>query len=78
MSEKYYCKWCGNSYPSVKSLVNFLCTVNPNGKHHELYEGGEKAKYECKWCGYSNSSFKSLVNFSCTKNPNGKHHEPAL
>lgn len=78
MAKMFYCKWCGYSNSSERTLLNFSCNKNPNGKRHELYQGGEKEKYICRYCGYSNSSLRTLVNFSCNRNPNGKHHEPAL
>lgn len=76
MSEKFYCKYCGSSQSSVKSLTGNLCSKNPEGKYHVPYEGSEKSKYTCKYCGSSQSSIKSLTGNSCSKNPNGKYHEP--
>jgi hypothetical protein len=70
---KVYCVWCGTSYSSLPSLTNGLCSKNPDGKHHVLYEGSEKAKYECKFCGTSYSSLPSLTNGSCSKSPHKKH-----
>jgi DNA-directed RNA polymerase subunit RPC12/RpoP len=78
MSEKYYCKWCGSSNSSVSSLTGGSCSRNPDGRHHELYEGSEKSQYTCKYCGTKNSSISSLTGGSCSRNPDGKHHVPAL
>lgn len=78
MSEKYYCKWCGSSYPSVQALTRGYCNRNSNSKYHELYEGSEKAKYCCKLCGSSYPSIQALTRGYCNKNPNSKYHEPAL
>ena len=78
MSEKYYCKWCGNSYPSVYNLTHSTCNKNSGGKYHELYEGSEKTKYVCKWCGNSYPSIYNLTHSTCNKNKNSKYHEPAL
>lgn len=35
MSEKVYCKWCGNSYSSIRDLTNNRCNKNPNTNYHE-------------------------------------------
>jgi predicted nucleic acid-binding Zn ribbon protein len=81
---KYYCKNCGESYNSVKTLTSFKCTKHPNGRnegYHQLYEGSEKSKYTCKYCGYEQKSLKTLTSFKCTKHPNGRnkgYHSPAI
>ena len=77
MSEKFYCKWCGQNYTSVSSLASVSCSKNPEGKKHELYEGSEKSQYTCKYCGQKYSSIFLLTANSCSKSPNKKHH-PAL
>ena len=38
MSE--YCKYCGQKYNDLRSLVLNSCLHNPNGRKHEPYEGG--------------------------------------
>ena len=76
MSEKVYCKYCGGSASSVKSLTSNSCQKNPEGRYHVPYEGSEKSKYECKYCGGTASSIRSLISNSCQKNPHGKYHEP--
>ncbi len=76
MSEKYYCKWCGDYYSSIKSLTVNRCRKNPSSEYHEPYEGSEKPKYYCKWCGDYYSSIKSLTVNRCRKNPNSDYHEP--
>ena len=75
-TERYYCKWCGYDYSSIRLLTNNRCNKNPNSNYHEPYEGSEKAKYCCKWCGYDYSSIRLLTNNRCNKNPNGEYHEP--
>ena len=77
MSDKFYCKWCGQSYSSVSSLTSGLCSRNPEGNRHELYEGSEKSQYTCKYCGQKYSSLSSLTLGICSKSPHKKHH-PAL
>ena len=76
MSEKVYCKYCGDERSSISSLTSFSCSKNPEGKYHVPYEGSEKSKYECKYCGDERSSISSLTNGSCSKNPSGKYHVP--
>ena len=71
----FYCKWCGNKYSSVSTLVNGACPKSPR-KKHELYEGTEKSKYTCKYCGNKYSSLSTLVNGACPKSPT-KKHQPA-
>ena len=77
MAQKFYCKWCGINYSSVSGLTSCSCSRNPEGKHHELYEGAEKNQYTCKFCGAKYSSLSSLTSGSCSKSPYKKHH-PAL
>ncbi|UTC45006.1 hypothetical protein E4N66_06775 [Treponema sp. OMZ 857] len=77
MAQKFYCKWCGINYSSVSGLTSCSCSRNPEGKHHELYEGAEKSQYTCKFCGAKYSSLSSLTSGSCSKSPYKKHH-PAL
>jgi transcription elongation factor Elf1 len=77
MAEKFYCKWCGQSYSSVATLTATSCSRNPEGKKHELYEGSEKSQYTCKYCGQKYSSLSTLTATSCSKSPHKKHH-PAM
>ena len=72
----FYCKWCGNKYSSVQTLVNGMCPKSPT-KKHELYEGSEKSQYTCKYCGNKYSSLQTLTNGMCSKSPT-KKHQPAL
>ncbi len=76
MATKYYCKYCGYDASALSTLKNGSCSKNPNGKYHELYEGGEKSKYYCKYCSNWQTSIYRLTNGSCSQNPNGKYHEP--
>lgn len=77
MSEKFYCKLCGRSYPSLRALTSGLCNKNSKeGRYHELYRGGEKAKYVCIHCARSYPSLQALTNGLCNKNSNGRYHEP--
>ena len=34
-TERYYCKWCGYDYSSIRLLTNNRCNKNPNGEYHE-------------------------------------------
>ena len=76
----FYCKWCGQSFPSVSQLTSNVCGRHPNGVYnkHELYEGSEKSEYTCKWCGQKFPSISNMTSHPCGQNPNGKLHEPAL
>jgi transcription elongation factor Elf1 len=79
MAEKFYCKYCGQSFSSVQSLTQNWCLKNPAGKsgqRHVLYEGGEKAQYTCKYCGQKFASLQSLTHNWCLKNPAGKTGQP--
>jgi transcription elongation factor Elf1 len=77
MAENFYCKWCGQKYPSVVSLTAGSCSRNPEGKKHELYEGSEKSQYTCKYCGQKFSSLVNLTTNACSKSPH-KKHAPAM
>jgi DNA-directed RNA polymerase subunit RPC12/RpoP len=77
MAENFYCKWCGQKFPSVSSLTMNSCSRNPEGKKHELYEGSEKSQYTCKYCGQKFPSLSSLTMNFCTKSPH-KKHAPAM
>lgn len=73
----YYCKYCGDSGSSIRSLTNGRCSKNPTiQKYHVPYEGREKSKYYCKYCGDSSSSIRSLTNGRCSKNPMSEYHIP--
>ena len=81
MSEKFYCEYCGSSFPSVSSLTSNSCNRHPDGKgKHKLYEGGEKSQYTCKYCGQKFNSISSLTGNNCSRHPDGKNrrHSPAL
>ena len=74
--EKFYCKYCGIEYPTVRTLTSAPCTRSPS-KKHELYEGSKKSQYTCKHCGIKYPTIRTLTGASCTKSPT-KRHEPAL
>jgi len=76
----HYCKYCGTSSPSIKSLTLNQCHRHPDGHgRHVLYEGDEKDSYECKYCGTSARTIKALVLNPCNRHPDGKgKHSPAL
>ena len=80
----YYCKNCGKSFSSIKSLTHEKCLRSPLGSYkgyHELYEGSEKSQYYCKYCGKAFSSIKAMTAENCLKHPNGNYkgkHSPAL
>jgi hypothetical protein len=76
-AENYYCKWCGVLAHEVYRLTSDNCSRNPQGKKHELYEGGEKSQYTCKYCGVKFPSIEGLTARPCSKSPHKKHH-PAL
>ena len=84
MSEKFYCEYCGQSFPSVSSLTNGSCIRHPNGNNkgrHKLYEGGEKSQYTCKYCGQNYPNIASLTASSCARHSSGSYkgkHAPAL
>ena len=75
---KFYCLYCGVERSNVASLTSAICSKNPTGKFHVLYEGSEKSKYTCKYCGIQRSDISGLTSAVCNKNPNGKYHLPAL
>jgi hypothetical protein len=76
--QKVYCKWCGTSFPDVRTLVGNTCQRNPEGKGHVLYEGGEKAQYACKFCGKTFRTIGDMsVNKTCEQKTN-RRHEPAM
>ena len=78
---KCYCKYCGDTRSSVKSLTTNACANHPNGSNkgkHILYESTEKSEYTCKYCGDTRSSIKSLTTNTCANHPNKGNHVPAL
>ena len=76
-ADNYYCKWCGVLAHEVYRLTSDNCSRNPQGRKHELYEGGEKSQYTCKYCGVKFPTIESLTARPCSKSPHKKHH-PAL
>ena len=82
--EKYYCKYCGMEYSSIRSLTAASCSRHPAGSckgKHAPYEGSEKSEYTCKYCGQKYSSIRSLTSASCPRHPNGCNkgkHSPTL
>jgi len=82
--ERYYCKYCGQEYNSIRSLTAASCSRHPAGPgrgKHAPYEGSEKTEYTCKYCGQRYSSIRSLTSASCPRHPNGScqgKHSPAL
>ena len=82
MSEKFYCEYCGQGFPSVSLLTANSCSKHPDGGgkgKHKLYEGGEKSQYTCKYCGHKFPSISALTSNSCTRHPDGRgKHAPAL
>lgn len=73
----FYCKWCGAKHTTIPGLTSSVCSKNPEGKKHALYEGGEKSQYACKCCGAKYSSIAGLTSSVCSKSPT-KKHQPAL
>ncbi len=82
--EKYYCKYCGQSFSNVRSLTAISCPRHPDGPNrgkHAPYEGSEKAQYTCKYCGQKFSSIRSMTAISCPRHPDGPNkgkHSPTL
>ena len=80
----FYCKHCGASASSVRSLTAQACPRHPNGVNrgkHELYEGDEKDSYTCKYCGREFPSIRSMTAQTCQRHPDGVNrgkHSPAL
>ena len=40
----YYCKYCGQKFPTISSLTSGKCIKHPDGAYegrHALYEGSE-------------------------------------
>ncbi len=80
----YYCKYCGQRYPSISSLTAGNCQRHPDGQYkgkHALYEGDEKSQYVCKYCGSKYPSLSSLTAGNCQRHPDGQYkgkHSPAL
>lgn len=82
MANNVYCKYCGLSFPDVRTLVINLCRNHPAGigTHHELYQGSEKSEYTCVHCGLKFRKLTDLTINKCQRNPAGRNccHEPAL
>ena len=80
----YYCKYCGQKFPTISSLTSGSCMRHPDGAYkgrHALYEGSEKSQYVCKYCGQKFSTISSLTSGSCMRHPDGAYkgkHSPAL
>ncbi|MBQ5781186.1 MAG: hypothetical protein IIW10_04495, partial [Spirochaetaceae bacterium] len=62
---KFYCKYCGKEYKTVKDMTFNSCNKNPNSKYHEPYEGSENSKYACKYCGREYKTIKDMTFNSC-------------
>lgn len=79
-NKRYYCKYCGQDYHSIRGLsINKCEKGNNKGKPHVYYEGGEKDEYYCKFCGWHTSNIKTLTANKCQLGSNkGRYHEPAL
>lgn len=81
---KFYCEYCGLSFPSATTLANTKCAQHPNGPlkgYHKLYEGSEKSRYTCRYCGLQFSNLHHMVTCRCQRHPNGPgkgNHSPAL
>ena len=82
-ADKYYCKYCGQSYSSISSLTSTNCPRHPGGSYkgrHAVYEGDQdNTKYLCRYCGQSYSTISSLTSSKCPRHPEGSYkgrHEP--
>jgi hypothetical protein len=82
VKEKFFCKYCGQDFPTMPALAYNKCPNHPQGRghNHELYEGGEKSEYSCKFCGQRSRILRTLCLNVCLNHPGGrgKYHEPAL
>ena len=82
--EKYYCKYCGQHFYSVRSMTAIGCPRHPDGAYkgkHALYEGSEKTRYTCKYCGQEFSAIHNMTAVGCPRHPDGPYkgkHSPAL
>ena len=80
----YYCKYCGQKFPTISSLTSGKCMRHPEGPcegRHALYEGSEKSRYTCKYCGQAFPTISSLTSGKCMRHPDGSckgRHFPAL
>lgn len=75
-SQAVYCKYCGKSFPSIKSMSTSVCYKTPSKKHIP-YEGVIQTSYQCLWCGRQHQSLAAMSQERCLKNPFGKtQHEP--
>ena len=71
---KYYCEYCGRSYPTENDLMTNHCINHPSGINkgmHKLYGGGEKIQYNCKYCNKSFPTLHALISGYCNKHPEG-------
>ena len=81
---KYYCEYCGRSFPDVRQLASAPCAYHPDGTNrgrHKLYEGSEKSRYTCRYCGTQFSTIMQMVTAPCAYHPKGTNkgrHSPAL
>ena len=81
---RYYCKYCGQAFPTISSLTSGKCMRHPDGPcegRHALYEGSEKSRYTCKYCGQAFPTISSLTSGKCMRHPDGSckgRHSPAL
>lgn len=75
-SQTVYCKYCGKSFPSVKSMASSVCYKTPSKKHIP-YDGVLQESYQCMWCGRQYNSLAAMAADRCLKNPFGNtQHEP--
>lgn len=82
MGQRYYCKYCGQSFSSLENLQTKDCPRHPDGFHegkHCLYKGTQKKEYSCKYCNATAESIPALTVKLCSKHPKGflsGQHEP--
>jgi hypothetical protein len=70
----YFCKYCGNRYSKISTMVIIPCDNHPKKEKKgncELYQGNDKAEYECVYCHQTFQSIKALTTFYCEKHPDG-------
>jgi len=81
---KFYCEYCGSTYPSIASMTAGTCSRHPDGPskgRHRPYEGAESSQYACRYCGSKYPTIASLTAGLCSRHPDGTskgRHSPSL
>lgn len=76
-SQTVYCKYCGRSFPSVKSMASASACYKTSSEKHIPYDGVIQDPYQCLWCGRQHKSLMAMAQEKCHRNPFGEtRHEP--